>query len=124
MNENKLCNFSQSFRSRGVSNKCYLEQAAAWSEIDLLVNETKVSSIIPNESLVKPFGSNDFIFDRILSDYSDEVALIMIIDGKLEFVIEVTFEWNVRMTQSSIFRRLCTDTVRLITYESSLVITA
>ena len=83
-----------------MSNKCFVQQAAAWSEIDLL--ETKVSSLIPNESLVKPFGSNDFIFDRILSDYSDEVALIMIIDGKLEFVIEVTFEWNVRMTQSSI----------------------
>ena len=85
-----------------MSNKCFVQQAAAWSEISLLVNETKVSSLIPHESLVKPFGSNDFIFDRILSDYSDEVALIMIIDGKLEFVIEVTFEWNVRMTQSSI----------------------
>ena len=48
------------------------------------LSEKSVCSLIPNESLVKPFGSNDFIYDRILSDYSDEVALIMIIDGKLE----------------------------------------
>ena len=49
-----------------------------------LLGVKSVCSLIPNESLVKPFGSNDFIVDRILSDYSDEVALIMIIDGNLE----------------------------------------